>query len=449
MQDKTQLTLNGQEIQTADINAISKAASLADDRVLSELLRLAPYNGSTYAKAILPYTTSVGQGVTVVPGTGGVTISPFRAVVGSRTAVGSGPSDNWQDIRSAVYTGLTTLAATQAITANGTGFPRWDLIYVAVASDALGASVTRYVKTPATKVVAATSVVGTLTTTATIGVQPGTASATPAFPTLPSDTGATIYIPLAFVRVINGFSGATVLNNKDVIEVAPVTSLSRATSAVGMRPADQQYLVNGAGTSGAGTSPTNGINAWTSTTNTRPGVYMPPSMCGGDELLIAIDVCDASSVNWSHQNSALVDGSRDWRRRLFQWMSVVGAAAGSSGATSQFPWNGSTNPQLFSMFGVLPGFASSVNFPAFASGLGASTPISGGNPNIATVSATGAAATATAGTGANIATNAMVSGTSVFLYVDNATGNLRVGISGFPLCSVFFWLKATAPYANQ
>ena len=57
------LTQNGQEVEQSDINALSDAGGLADDHVLAELLRLAPFSGSGASKAILPF----GTAATVAP----------------------------------------------------------------------------------------------------------------------------------------------------------------------------------------------------------------------------------------------------------------------------------------------------------------------------------------------------------------------------------------------
>lgn len=457
MQDRFLLLNNGQELQQADINLIAKEASLADDRVFAELLRLAPYNGSAYAKAILPYTTALGPAATVAPGTGAVTVSPFRAVVGSRTAVGTSASDNWQDVRSALFIGgLTSLTASQAIAANASGNPRWDLIYAAVAADANGPSVTRYVKTPATKVVTANSVVGTLTTTVTLGVTPGTPGVAPAFPVLPADGGGTFYIALAYVRVINGFTGASVLGTRDIYEVAPVTTLARSAGG-GLRPADQQYILNGAAISGAGTSPTNGLIAWPPIASQRAAAYVPPSMVGSESLIIAIDLSAPASANWSHQNLALIDASRDWRNRVFRWSAAIGNAA--AGQAANFPWTGNVNafgnllsptPVSSATVGT-PGYSSGTNQPTYAAGLGSSAVTGGGAPqnqNVLMLAATGAAAATAPALGANIATNVMASGSRVAIYADPTTGALTLLIVGVPLVSIFIWLDASAPYPN-
>jgi hypothetical protein len=43
----------------------------------------------------------------------------------------------------------------------------------------------------------------------------------------------------------------------------------------------------------------------------------------------------------------------------------------------------------------------------------------------------------------------MAPATRVRLYVDTATGALKVNITGVPLCSILFWVEATGPYWNR
>ena len=125
--ERFQLTQNGQEVEQSDINALSDAGGLADDHVLAELLRLAPFSGSGVSKAILPF----GSAATVAPAgaTGTVTVSPFRAVVGTRdTAANIGPLKNWNDLRSAIFTGPNALSAHAAARRRtASAQPRWDL----------------------------------------------------------------------------------------------------------------------------------------------------------------------------------------------------------------------------------------------------------------------------------------------------------------------------------
>ncbi len=94
------------------------------------------------------------------------------------------------------------------------------------------------------------------------------------------------------------------------------------------------------------------------------------------------------------------------------------------------------------------GYALTSSFSATANGIGSSF-VTGTSPlMLAGVCATGAGATATADDGANIPTTVMPTNTGMFLYVDESTGELKFRVTGVPLCSVIFWLDATASYEN-
>ncbi len=128
--------LDGQEVEQEDINLLGRTGGLADDRVLAELLRLAPFDGTNTAKAILPFALRAADSGTVVPNgaTGSVRILPFRAIIGSRTSIATDPLAAWRDIRSSVYsqtTGSGALGAAAAFAPNTTTTPRWDLVYAA------------------------------------------------------------------------------------------------------------------------------------------------------------------------------------------------------------------------------------------------------------------------------------------------------------------------------
>ncbi len=450
MEARYQHTVNGQSVLQADLNTLGEAASLADDRVFAELLRMTPYDGATVSRGILPYAS--GATVAANGASGSVKVNPFRAFVGSRTAVASDAKKNWRDVRSAIVVGTATLEQTVAIGANASGNPRWDLIYAAVAVDANSASVTRKVKDATTKAIAGASLVTTLETTATLGVTAGTPGASPAFPATPSDSGGTYYVPIAYVRVPNGFGAASTVTNKDIDTIAKVLAVAQAAGGSTLRPANQQHAVGGTAISGAGTSTVNGALKWGATANTRPALFLPPSMSGGESRIIAIDVGNASNANWSHQDGAIVDDSVDWRNRVFKWMASVGP--GSSSFAGKFPWLSSAgvnlvSPTAPSAGGVaqMAGYAADANHPAFALGMGDSFTTGTGRA-VAQVSASGAAAAATPATGYNIPTNAMASGGTVYLYVDASTGALKVSINAGPLASLIFWLDATAPFEN-
>src|ERR1700728_290119 len=123
--------LDGQEVEQEDINLLGTTSGLADDRVLAELLRLAPFDGTNTAKAILPYALRAGDSATVVPNgaTGSVRVLPFRAIIGSRTTIATDPLAAWRDIRSSVYaqtTGGGAFGAAAVFAPNPGLTSRWD-----------------------------------------------------------------------------------------------------------------------------------------------------------------------------------------------------------------------------------------------------------------------------------------------------------------------------------
>jgi hypothetical protein len=350
MQEQYVHSFNGQEIEESDINLVAKDAALADDRVLAELFRLAP-DGSPVSKGILPYSGYTSQNYgTVVPG-GGIgdqlRINPFRAFIASRTTSSVDPLNAWQDIRTSVFVGdaphlyISIPNVSILLPANSSGNPRWDLVYCRVDIDASASTVTRYVKSPTTPfAITPTSISITKNTTATINTVQGTPSATPDLPLLPADTSSTFYIPLAYVRISNGFTSSSVISEVNIYEVAPVLNVSRVTGTTSAGIATTQ---NKAGIGGAISSSV--IHGWG-----RPEVYLPPSMLGEEVIYIALDLQDASSANWSQQDGSIVDDSRDWRNRFFSWI-----VQGHTSSAARFSWKetstGISSPTIPSTFG--------------------------------------------------------------------------------------------------
>src|SRR5262245_59795698 len=102
----------GQAVSTGDLVTMAENAGLADDHVLAELLRLPPFDGTTVAKAIIPFGIEGPQGAGFVPNRqivqgsgaadGKIRVLPFRAIIGSRDEiVVGGEKKTWRDIRSA------------------------------------------------------------------------------------------------------------------------------------------------------------------------------------------------------------------------------------------------------------------------------------------------------------------------------------------------------------
>lgn len=327
MEDRYQHTLNGQSVVQADLNVLGETSALADDRVFAELFRMEPFDGSTVRKGILPYAhRASGAGALIEPtgALGGVLVNPFRAFVGSRTAAENDGKKNWRDIRSTLSVAEIELQQVVTFTANASGNPRWDLVYAAVAVDANTASVPRKLKSPTTKVVSAASVVTRLATTVTLGVQAGTASATPVWPAVPSDAGDVYYIPLSYVRVPNGFNATSTVLPEDIADVAPCLAMSHATGVAAAEPANQQYAVS-----------TTRQQAWGASGGKRPTTFIPPTLTGLHTLFIALDLSDATLGFHSHIDGAVLD-TRDWRGRLCFWQACVSSGSVSSGG---FPWD--------------------------------------------------------------------------------------------------------------
>jgi hypothetical protein len=406
MESQFQLASNGQQLQQQDVNSLGEAAALVDDRVFAELFRMAPYNGSTVSRGIMPYRhAGTGEVATVAPNgaSGTVLVSPFRALVGSRTAVGTDSKKNWRDIRSSIFLGSTT-ALTQAVSiaANASGNPRWDLVYAAVAVDANGPTVTRKVKDPTTKVISSQSVVTTKVTSVTVAVSAGTAAASPTPPATPADSGSTYYIPLAYVRVPNGFGASSTVATTDIADIAPHLSLSTATGGTSLRPAT------------ANKTPTTAqLQSW-GATGSRPATVMPASMVGSESILIAVDMSTATDT--------VVD-TGDWRNRVTRFMTVTRATG------ADFAWKTGSGIPIGTQ-----DIGSGVDDDA-AVGLGATF-----------TSASSRLAAQIQGGAAGGAIPACV---TVGIEADLTTGNLKwvkdaSVTSGF----AFFWIEFSAPFAN-
>lgn len=308
MESEFQLTTNGQQVTQADLNNLGTVAALDGDRVFAELFRMVPFDGSTVSRGILPYGTETSANVALVApngASGNVTVSPFRAFIGSRTTVGTDAKANWRDIRCAVAVGTTTLAQTVAIAANASGNPRWDLVYALVSIGANETTATRKIKSPTTKVISSSSVVTTTVDKVTLGALAGTPAASPVFPATPADSGSNYYIPLAYVRVPSGFGATSTVLTTGIAAAAPILRMPTATGC-SMRVCDSLSAAS-----------TAQQQAWGSS-GTRPKWWLPPDITGTESLFVFLDLHDASSANWSHRDGDVID-SRDWRGRLIKW----------------------------------------------------------------------------------------------------------------------------------
>jgi hypothetical protein len=418
------LQLNGQELQRDDVNLIAQEAALADDRVLAELLRLAPFDGSRVNRAIVPFGHTGAASGTVAPGppNGSVFVMPFRAVVGSRTTVPSGAKDAWRDIRSAIYTGSpASLVGTLPLAPNPGAQARWDLVYASLAVDANGASALRFAKDAATKVVSPQAVVTTLVHVVTVSVLVGTPSATPAPPAPPSDAAGAFNIPLAWVRVAPNFGPNSQINPSDICEIAPVVPLSRVLGTQSLRAANRQ--------GGAALSPDR-LAQW-ATAGARPNAFLPSTTVGGETIIAALELSGASNT-WSHASGAVIDDSTDWRGRVFR----VGAVA-LMGSLTSFAWQRVANQSVFVPRAQLNlNFNDSQNFTFGQSFVDDGTAFFGGYVG-------GTVFFAQPTTLKSMAANSRIA-----VYVDFVSGNMRLFVDGAPELRVLLWIDATCPIPN-
>jgi hypothetical protein len=440
-QTATGAMLNGQEVQSSDLANLGAVAGLADDRVLAELLRMAPYAGGGIYKAIVPTSGQSASSPGTLPQTqptvrqtftnnGSVAIYPFRAVIGTRNLLATPPPTNpavnyqstflanWRDIRSAVF--APNGFQLQAFAANSSGNPRWDLVYATVAVDVNGPSVTRRVKNPSSGGIAPVPVPQFLTSLVTVNVAQGTPGATPTPPPPPADAAGNYTIPLAWVRIPNGFSGTSTIVGSDIRATLngvpgggtpPLSQFQALSAAMRMRPASGNH-------DGSGSLYTN--FAWNASAGGRPGPFMAPDWVGGDMVMCELDFQTGGS--YSHPSGAIVDNSIDWRNRIVRVDACAMAgnkfAQDSTGTTSRVPL---ATQAIYSSLGN--SFTADAQLVAGASTLAYWSPTQ---------------------------LPAMAASSLCGVYVDPATGNLLAYVSGAatPTVRIFAWIMASAPCPN-
>lgn len=429
------LDYDGQAVIQGDMNLLGESSGLADDRVLAELLRLTPYDGSTVARGIMPYRSGTTALVAPNGASGSVVVSPFRAVIGSRTAVATDALANWRDIRSgiSVAEGSSSLTQSVSFAANSSGNPRWDLVYSAVTIDANGPTSSRLVKDPGTGVVNAQTVSQYMRTTVSLAVVTGTAAASPVWPSAPSDAGSTYYVPIAYVRIPNGFSASSTVATTDVALVAKILHISGATGSIRSAVADSHQTLS-----------TARQQAWGSS-GTRPNIFIPPTVGGGETLVCYFDFSSATSSNWSHQTGDTVD-SRDWRGRLcranFMFRGVTNTSTSSTNDATP-AWNTAAGANGFP-YADGSGFTDVQSPGATAAFIGfdISQTINTHSGSITYVAYPKPSRFANVGTGV-----------AVVLYVDHAdSGKLKVQFAGGSdpgRIHAIFWLDFTGPYTNK
>lgn len=368
MRSQVIVSNDGQELQRADINRLGVASALADDTALASLIRLPTTNPRT--KAIQCYSGEV-----ISTGTGGVLVNAFWAFLGPATG---SPADVG-NTRSACFLGASQPLAAQT---GGVGTFRIDLVYATLFVDQNKAGEDRYIKNPSTGIISSvpTNLPVEIYSYITIGVAVGTAALSPTAPALPSDPPGGFNIPLAYIRLPNGFGALSSTTNDMIFDVAP-------TVHNGMQPAKEMFA---------------GIN-FGGPTGSKNKYWIGATSTGRESRFFGID----SSI-LSVFNNSVVDDSIDWRNRLLEIKAQT-----TNIATEEFPWHSSTSTSL-----PVTGAATTI-------GLANSFLISGANKTVYSVTAAGGTLSlyVNASTGA---LTAVISGTpalTAFFWID-ATGRI-------------------------
>ncbi len=417
------LAANGQEVQKADLELLGTESAFADDRVVWELVRMLP-GSATPQKLIIPYGVSgwASSSTKALVGPSGadgkVIIQPFRGLVGSTVLAATNPLEALHSIHSGYALGATTLSQTKTLAANSSGSTRWDLVYATVTPEVDGPGATRYKKDPTTLVVSSSSVATYTTCTVVINVVTGTPAAPPLYPALPADGGGAYNIPLAFVRVPNGFGAASTVARGDVFEVAPCALQSTATGVKNMQPADGQFS-----STGAVESNQDGNNL-----ALRPGAYLPATMVGSESRIIAIQ---RGFAPLSHIDGDVIDASIDWRNRLFRW--TIQARSGSTSAAALVTDRNVTGTAFCGSAAL------STQGTHFYAGGGQSFV----DDNAATIAYGTSNGTACYVTSAQVS---QLTASSLAIHVRNTDGALVLKLSGADTFQAYIWLEASGPY---
>ncbi len=244
----------------------------------------------------------------------------FQAATRNPTRVGGSFSESAGERE--YHTCNSTPAGSLAISANPTANARWTLVYAQVTINTpSGVPVKRYNRSPADDSISSQDRTPILVTKVAAAVLDGTAAATPTLPTLPADVPASeIYqIALGCILVPSGFTALGTILRGWIEETAPVIGLHSATGASSCAPANQNYLPTG----------TVDVNQSGSTSAFRPGPYLPSTAVGEDVLRILIQLSISPPV---HVDTSVIDTSRDWRWRYFDW--TISATPGTTVANA-------------------------------------------------------------------------------------------------------------------
>jgi hypothetical protein len=263
---------------------------------------------------------------------------------------------------------------------------RIDLVYAKVTID-LVSGIHRKVKNPTTQVVATEEVQSIVRTTVEVLAQQNMV--------LPTDMANVYFIPLAYVRVHPGFGiGAHILNSSDVWECSP-------TAGSACRVANRGHELT-----------TSSAEQW-SITGQRPAAYLPSTMSGKEELLIAVDLASASP---SHISGAMLDDSRDWSNRVYRWTAFARGIG-----VPRFAWEAGITPDVVPSPDIQAGRA--------VTGLGHSF---GGETN-----------------SVFYADSSVLSDIATWISIDSdVDGRLFLWYDGSPGVKLFVWLEASAQFTN-
>lgn len=415
--------VEGVEVERDDFDLVSKNAAWADDRVLSELFRMLPVQ-SPIARGIIAASSYSGGPMSAVvtsraTADARVIINPFRAVLGYSADVTTA-LEQYKNIRSVVFaaSGSGNLFATLQLAAATNN--RWDLIYARVDVDVDDAAVNRYVKDTSDNV-ASQSLSITKSTTITVSVVQGTEATNPTQPAVPADSGSAYYIPLAYVLLPAGFSLTTSVPDMNILEVAPILSIHRATGAASLRIATACFKPSGAIITNEGWTPSSG----------RPRGYMPATMGGKEEIVFALHLDNtAPPVSIPLDSTGVVlDDSTDWRSRIWKCF----ATAANAVRSAKMPWEDSGSAWVpLGPNGQAPNVTA-----LFYNNMAQSFH--------ATASVTKAVLMHLTPSG----TTEMATGSDLLIYVDVNSGKLMCDVGATdPQCQFIFWLEATGQHNN-
>lgn len=423
--DRTKGT-TGIEVTAQDWNAITQLASKSQDYVIAELFRMPP-NGGAISKGVLPFgfngpNSSTAGIVTATGSTPTVTISPFRALIGS-TVVNppASPLDSWREVRSVVVASSNpgdnfSYSITPPNTSTNN---RIDLIYLHVQLGQAAQTQTLYERDPTTGVISQPTLTLQSDDVAGVTFISGTEAGTPTPPVIPNDgtpSANDVYIPLAYCYLAHPFTGA--ITNIKIQEIAPVIPMSRTMGVGSLMPGNQQY------TPGSALLTATPFNV--SGIPHRPETYVPPTMNGKEERFFCWR-WDGNPKSPAVNTTCAIDTSIDWRKRLFKWR----AYAAHSGGASSFPW-------ALAAVNIPSAFPSGALGVVHQLGMGQSFNLDLGGFGIAT------------GCAACVLTSANLTQLSnnVVVYVDQTDGFLMLATTADPGANVFLWLEATGPYVN-